>query len=44
MFSWLKTCLEGGNEIDMKYNSYGLPKEFYSEPHNCIDDITRYYY
>ena len=39
-----KTCLEGGNEIDMKCNSCGLPKVYYAEPHNCIDDITRYYY
>ena len=39
-----KICLEVGNEINMKYSSCGLRKEFYDEPHNCIDDVTLYYY
>ena len=38
-----KTCSIGGNSIDMKCDSCDKPKEFYAEPHNCIDDVTRYY-
>ena len=38
-----KTCSTRGDLIDMKCDTCGDPKKYYAEPHNCIDDITRYY-
>ena len=40
-----KTCSIGGNSNDMKCNSCSdNPKKYLVEPHNCISDITHYYY
>ena len=37
------TCSIGGDSNDMKCDTCGTPKQYYAEPHNCIDDITHYY-
>ena len=37
------TCSIGGDSNDMKCDTCGFPKQYYAEPHNCIDDITHYY-
>ena len=40
-----KTCSTGGNSQDMKCDSCSdEPKKYLTEPHNCISDITHYYY
>ena len=40
-----KTCSIGGNSNDMKCDSCSDdPNKYLIEPHNCISDITHYYY
>ena len=39
-----KTCLTGGDSNDMNCDTCAGEKKYFSEPHNCISDITHYYY
>ena len=38
------TCSAGGNASDMKCSTCSGSKPYLAEPHNCITDITHYYY